>query len=298
MITLPVTDYAHFNFAESLQFLNRSPRECLHYVRNDSVYKLLAPGGHPVLLRISEAPGSEALVADILHGETDANGEAYIKTYINRWLHLDGSLQPFYRFAAGDALLGPLVQAFSGLRLVGIPDLFEAITWTITGQQINLAFAYTMKQRLVQAFGHAVAWEGSTYYLYPHPAVIAVLRPEHLMPMQFSRTKAEGIIRIAQLMAGGHLSEDMLMKLPYEQARDTLVAIKGIGPWSANYVLMKFAQHPQALPLEDAGLHNALRHRLGLPAKPGIQEVKNITQHWQNHAAYATFYCWRSLYAK
>jgi DNA-3-methyladenine glycosylase II len=297
-ITLPVNDYEHFSFAESLQFLNRSPRECLHQVRNGAVYKLLAPEGAPVLLRISEDPDQQALVAEVLNGETDGNGEAYIKNYLNRWLHLGGSMAPFYGFAAADALLGPLVNEFSGLRLVGIPDLFECITWTITGQQINLAFAYTMKQRLVQAFGHAVEWEGGTYHLYPHPAVIAVLQPEHLMPMQFSRTKAEGIIRVAQLMATGRLSEEMIMKMPYEQAREALVSIKGIGPWSANYVLMKFAQHPQALPLEDAGLHNALRRRLGLPAKPAMNEVKELTAHWQNHAAYATFYCWRSLYAR
>lgn len=298
MITLPITDYEHFNFAECLLFLNRSPRECLHQVHEGAVYKLLAPGGNPVLLRIREDVPQQALVAEILQGGTDANGEAYIKDFVNKWLHLDGNMHSFYAFAAKDPLLGPLAKAYNGLRLIGIPDLFEAITWTITGQQINLAFAYTMKQRLVQAFGHVVEWEGGSYYLYPHPAVIAVLQPEDLMPMQFSCTKAEGIIRVARLMAGGQLGENMLQQMPYEQARDTLVAIKGIGPWSANYVLMKFAQHPQALPLEDAGLHNALRHRLQLPAKPGINDVKTFTQHWQNHAAYATFYCWRSLYTK
>lgn len=66
---------------------------------------------------------------------------------------------------------------------------------------------------------------------------------------------------------------------------------------SKDGLLMKFAQHPQALPLEDAGLHNALKTRLDLPAKPTLAEVKTITQHWQQHAAYATFYCWRALTA-
>ncbi len=298
MIQIPVNEYHHFNFAESLQFLNRSPRECLHQVRDGAVYKLLAPEGVPVLLRIRENAPRQALTAEVLEGAPGTNGEAYIKSYLDRWLHLNGSLQAFYEFAAPDPLLGPLVKAFNGLRLVGIPDLFECITWTITGQQINLAFAYTMKQRLVQAFGHTVEWEGGIYYLYPHPAVIAVLRPEDLMPMQFSRTKAEGIIRVARLMAEGRLHENMLMRMSYEEARDALVSIKGIGPWSANYVLMKFAQHPQALPLEDAGLHNAIRYRMGLASKPGIPDVKKYTEHWKNHAAYATFYCWRSLYEK
>lgn len=293
MIVIPIADYQHFNFAECLLFLNRSPRECLHQVRDNSVYKLLAPEGIPVLIKISEDAEQQSLIAEVLHGEAN---ETYIRDFLNKWMHLDGVMDDFYSFAAKDDLLGPLIKSFKGLRLIGIPDLFEAITWTITGQQINLSFAYTLKQRLVQAFGYVLEEEGISYYLYPHPAVIATLQPEDLTVMQFSRTKAEGIIRVAKLMAGGELTEEKLKQMPYEQARETLVAIKGIGNWSANYVLMKFAQHPQALPLEDAGLHNALRNQLGLAAKPALNEVKELTSHWKNHAAYATFYCWRSLY--
>ncbi|SIN93062.1 DNA-3-methyladenine glycosylase family protein [Chitinophaga niabensis] len=292
MIVIPITDYPHFSFAECLLFLNRSPRECLHHVKEQSIYKLLAPEGIPVLLKISEDPAQQALVAEVLQGEVNESGTVYIRDFLNKWMHLDGSMEGFYAFAAKDPLLAPLVRSFNGLRLIGIPDLFEAITWTITGQQINLSFAYTLKQRLVQTFGYAL----EDHYLYPHPAVIASLQPEDLTVMQFSRTKAEGIIRVAKLMAAGELTEEVLQQMPYEQARETLVAIKGIGNWSANYVLMKFAQHPQALPLEDAGLHNALRNQLNLAAKPALSEVKAFTQHWQNHAAYATFYCWRSLY--
>ena len=297
MIRIPITDHTRFSFAESLLFLNRSDRERLHSVRDAAVYKLFAPGGNPVLVSIREDAGEPALLAEVLYGETDAAGEEHIRNFITKWLHLDGDMRPFYDFASKDALLGPLVRDFHGLRLVGIPDLFEAITWTITGQQINLTFAYTLKQRLVQAFGYVLEEGGHTYHLYPHPAVIAAVQPETLTAMQFSRSKAEALIRVAKLMASGELSETKIAAQSFEEARSTLTAIKGIGPWSANYVLMKFAQHPQALPLEDAGLHNALKARLHLAAKPTLTEVKTITQHWQQHAAYATFYCWRALTA-
>ncbi|MBO9151579.1 DNA-3-methyladenine glycosylase family protein [Chitinophaga sp. GCM10012297] len=295
MIILPITDPSHFSFAECLLFLNRSDRECLHAVRNSAVYKLFAPEGSPVLVRIREEAGKPFLVADILHGRLSAEGEKNIRNFITRWLHLDGDMGPFYDFSAKDALLGPLVRDYNGLRLIGIPDLFEAVTWTITGQQINLGFAYTLKQRLIQAFGYVLEEGGHTYHLYPHPAVIAVLQPEALTVMQFSRSKAEALIRVAKLMAAGELNEEKIAAQSFEEAKNTLTAIKGIGPWSANYVLMKFAQHPQALPLEDAGLHNALKARLNMPAKPTLAEVKQITRHWQQHAAYATFYCWRAL---
>ena len=194
MINLPITDHEHFNFAECLLFLNRSARECLHTVRDGAVYKLLAPEGSPVLVRIREEAGNPALAADVLYGEITPAGERYIRDFINKWLHLDGDMTPFYTFSRQDALLGPLTHDYKGLRLIGIPDLFEAITWTITGQQINLAFAYTLKQRLVQAFGYVLEEGGHAYHLYPHPAVIASIQPEELTAMQFSKTKAEGIV--------------------------------------------------------------------------------------------------------
>lgn len=292
MILVPIADHTHFSFEECLLFLNRSPRECMHQVRDRSVYKLLANEGSPVLIKIDEDAAQQALTVEVLYGEANPDN---IKSLLNKWLHLDVNMQDFYSFAANDALLGPLTKTFNGLRIVGIPDLFEAITWTITGQQINLSFAYTLKQRLIKAFGYVLEEGGHTYYLYPHPAVIAALQPEDLTVMQFSRSKAECLIRVAKLMAAGELTEEIIKKMSFEDAKETLVAIKGIGNWSANYVLMKFAQHPQALPLEDAGLHNALRQQLSLAAKPALNEVKELTAHWQNHAAYATFYCWRAL---
>jgi DNA-3-methyladenine glycosylase II len=97
-------------------------------------------------------------------------------------------------------------------------------------------------------------------------------------------------------MTDGHLTAEQLENMNYQQAREHLISFRGIGNWSANYVLMKYHRHHQALPLEDAGLHNALKYQLQLTTKPSLADVKTYTQHWGEHAAYATFYLWRSLY--
>ena len=222
--------------------------------------------------------------------------EEYIRRYISHWLHLNADLRSFYDFAAKDTVLASLVERYKGLRLIGIPDLFEALTWSITGQQITLAFAYTLRRRFIQAFGHHAIIDGKDHYVYPHPSVIAALEPASLIEMQFSRSKADYIIRLAQSMTDGHLTAAQLENMDYQQAREHLISFRGIGNWSANYVLMKHHRHHQALPLEDAGLHNALKYQLQLTSKPSIADVKAYTQHWKEHAAYATFYLWRSLY--
>lgn len=295
-INIPVTDHANFSFAECLVFLGRSEKECLHYVQNGVIQKMIVTEGTPVLVEIRDNPAERSLTATVVYPEQANVDEAYIRSYITHWLHLDGNMKSFYGFAAKDAVLSPLVKRYRGLRLIGIPDLFEALTWSITGQQITLAFAYTLRQRFIQAFGHHTVVAGKDHFVYPHPAVVAALEPASLISMQFSRSKADYIIRLAQSMADGCLSVEKLQAMDYVQAREHLVSFRGIGNWSANYVLMKYNRYLQALPLEDAGLHNALKQQLQLAAKPSVTEVKEYTRHWEQHAAYATFYLWRSLY--
>ena len=295
-INIPVTDHANFSFAECLVFLGRSEKECLHYVQNGVIQKMIVTEGSPVLVEIRDNPAGKSLTATVVYPGQASVDEVYIRSYITHWLHLDGNMKSFYGFAAKDAVLAPLVKRYRGLRLIGIPDLFEALTWSITGQQITLAFAYTLRQRFIQAFGYHTVVGGKDHFVYPHPAVVAALEPASLISMQFSRSKADYIIRLAQSMADGCLSVEKLQAMDYVQAREHLVSFRGIGNWSANYVLMKYNRYLQALPLEDAGLHNALKQQLQLVAKPSVTEVKEYTRHWEQHAAYATFYLWRSLY--
>lgn len=295
LIHIPVTDHDNFSFAECLVFLSRSEKECLHYVQDNAVQKMVISNGHPVLLEISDDPAAKGLRAKVLDGPDEGIDEAHIIRYISHWLHLEADLRPFYKFARKDGVLKPLAARYKGLRLIGIPDLFEALTWSITGQQITLGFAYTLRQRFIQAFGHHAVIDGKDYYVYPHPAVVASLEPASLIAMQFSRSKADYIIGLAKAMTAGLLTDKQLWEMDYQQARAHLISFRGIGNWSANYVLMKYHRHHEALPLEDAGLHNALKQQLQLTTKPSLADVKEYTGHWREYAAYATFYLWRSL---
>lgn len=295
-INIPVTDHENFSFTECLVFLGRSEKECLHYVKDRVIQKMIVTNDTPVLVEIRDNAADRSLIAKVVFPVDAVVDSAYISSYITHWLHLDADMKGFYDFAAQDTVLAPLAKHYKGLRLIGIPDLFEALTWSITGQQITLAFAYTLRQRFIQAFGHHTVVDGKDHFIYPHPAVIAALEPASLIAMQFSRSKADYIIKLAGSMTEGCLSAGKLKTMDYTTAREHLISFRGIGNWSANYVLMKYNRYQQALPLEDAGLHNALKQQMQLPVKPGLTDVKAYTQHWQQHAAYATFYLWRSLY--
>lgn len=115
--------------------------------------------------------------------------------------------------------------------------------------------------------------------------------------MQFTTRKAEYIIEIAAEMAKGTLNKQQLIRdFPEGEIEKTLLALRGIGPWSANYVMMKCFHMITAFPLADVGLHNALKKQLGLNRKPTLMELELLAETWSGWQAYATFYLWRTLY--
>ena len=113
--------------------------------------------------------------------------------------------------------------------------------------------------------------------------------------MKFSSQKVKYIRIVSQLFTEKKISKEQLLYMDYQKAKQTLMQIKGIGEWSANYVLMRCLGFKQALPLADVGLQNALKNQLNLANKPGKEELLLITENWKSFESYATFYLWQSL---
>ena len=282
-----------YNHELTLQFLTRSPRENLHRIENNSVFKLLSVEGIPVLFKINHQ--DQLLHVDFLNIEPTAFQKEYVKQYIIEWFDLSADLKKFYAFARKDDLLKGLVKKFYGYRIIGQPDLFESMVWAVLGQQINLGFAYTLKQRFVEQFGEKLIVDNQVYYLFPKPNIVEKLTDNDLLPLQFSRQKSKYTIGIAGEFADGNLSKEKLMVLPIQELKDRLMKVKGIGNWTANYAIMKTFRYADAFPLEDAGLHNAIKNQLNLKTKPSIDRVKKIFKKYKGWEAYATLYLWKSL---
>ncbi|MDQ1143671.1 DNA-3-methyladenine glycosylase II [Bacillus sp. SORGH_AS 510] len=284
-----------YHFEECLIFLGRSDQELLHKIRDGYVYKLLKVDQEPFLIKIGYK--NEAIQVEFPLGEPSANAQKMAMKYVVEWFDLNRDLMGFYQMAQTDEILNPIVRKYRGLRIIGIPDLFEALTWAIIGQQINLTFAYTLKKRFVERFGESLTFEGETYWLFPPASQIAEIDIEALRKLQFTARKAEYVIGVAQAMAKGELSKEILLqKQDDQQIHNDLTKLRGIGAWSADYVMMKCLQKSTAFPIADVGLHNAIRVQLGLDKKPTIQEIEEMSSGWTGWEAYAVFYLWRSLY--
>jgi len=284
----------HYSYGETLAFLNRSPAECLHAVENNRIYKLLDGGHGPYLIEVSASSGSLLAIRFVnRQPRAMAEVEAAVR-YVREWLDLDTDLSPFYHSAQGDPLLSELIREFAGLRIIGLPDLFEAMCWAVMGQQVNVAFAYAIKKQFVEAFGTYEEWNGRCLWLFPKPDVIAQLSVDSLKAVQLTSRKAECVIDIAQRAANGTLSKERLLSPANEQEiEQRLVNIRGVGPWTAHYVMMRCLRIPTALPAGDVALQNALKLLLRCPNKPTPDEVRHLFKAWSGFEAYTVFYLWK-----
>lgn len=298
--TIHLTTPEDFDFNQCLTYMGRSDIECLHRVIDKALYKVLDYNDFLYMIKVCEAnrdQNDNTLFIELLNDTlTEALAE-YLSKYIWDMLDLGIDLTGFYEAAKSDKILNELVNRYKGLRIVKILDLYESLCWAIIGQQINLKFAYTLKQRVCATYGKAYEYEERLYYTFPEPDKLATLEVEDLRALQFTGRKSEYLIGISKLFVEGAISKEKLLALDdFESIQKLLMDIRGIGHWTADYAILKCLNHNEAFPIADIGIHNGLKVLLGRDKKPSKEEIFEMAKAWSGWEAYATFFIWRSLY--
>jgi DNA-3-methyladenine glycosylase II len=152
-------------------------------------------------------------------------------------------------------VLAPLVKRLRGLRPPLAPDPWETLVTSITAQQVSLQAAFAIRNRFIRAFGEPFAHA----YAFPARERLASVAMEALTPLGFSRRKAEYVVGLAR----SELDLDGLATLPDEEVKARLVALPGIGEWTADWFLARHLARPDAWPAGDLGLRKAVLHFYG-----------------------------------
>jgi len=187
-----------------------------------------------------------------------------------------------------------LVEGREGTRIPQSPTPFDGLVWSILGQQINLTFASTLRRRLIELAGRPLA---NGMYAPPTAETVAPLNFSDLMERQFSFRKAEYLVGAAQAVVQGSLNLEELAEGPVAKMEKALLAIKGIGPWSANYLMMRALGAPDCLPLGDTGLTSALAKFFDVP-RPGPTETVTLMEPFRPYRSLATYHLWQSLHVE
>lgn len=228
--------------------------------------------------------GDTALVVEVEHAAPvvtltlvppSAESLGAIVELARRALDLDVDPTQVARDLAGDPALRPLVERRPGLRVPGAWDGFELAVRAVLGQQVSVRGATTLAGRLVARFGEPlpVSEEGLTHTFPP---------PEQLLDTDVAAigipgARAETIRRLAGAVSAGALT--LSPSAPFDETRAALLALPGIGPWTAEYVALRVLRDPDAYPAGDLGLRRAGATALRAEA-------------WRPWRAYAAVHLW------
>lgn len=291
---ISIAVHQHFNWKECLWYLDRGFDDCIYKVYADRVRRAFDVDGVKMLVEILYENSS--LHIKWLFGDPAEIHIDYVRKFVSEWFDLDTDLNPFYERLLANSSLAYMQKDYFGLRFIGMPDLFESLCWCIIGQQINLNFAYKIKRRFVETYGDFIEYEKERYWIFPESEKISNLMISALRALQFSNKKAEYLITVAGCLVDKTLSKELLLKMPDLPSREQmLTSIRGIGRWTANYVLMKNLREPSCIPHGDAGLLNALINHGVIKSKADRQSIDKFFNSFSGWESYLTFYLWRSL---
>jgi 3-methyladenine DNA glycosylase/8-oxoguanine DNA glycosylase len=278
-----------FDFAWARDFLAARAASSVEKVTGDGYTRAVRIAGQATLLtlRYDEEAGAFELRTD------PAAPPAEARRLVARMFDLDADLGAFQAQAGADPLLGPIVAARPNLRLQQFPELFEGVVRAIVGQQVSVAGARTVVDRLARDLGEPLP-AAPDYRGFPTPEAFLAAGPARVAAAGLTRAKTAALLGSAAAVLDGRLDAERLRALPAEEAQAALVALPGIGPWTASYLRMRALGDRDAFPASDLGVLKALRILLSDP-KLSAQDAERLAEHWRPWRAYTTLHLWQSL---
>jgi AraC family transcriptional regulator of adaptative response / DNA-3-methyladenine glycosylase II len=230
-------------------------------------------------------PGEDALALEVSHPHAARLQE--ISARVRRMFDLDADIRAINAHLRSDAHLRALIRRHPGQRLPGGWDGFEIAVRAVLGQQISVAAARTLAQRLVQRFGIEAAVDGAaSVRLFPAAAILA---EADLGAIGLTRQRAATLRAIARAVCDGSVSFRPEQTL--EQFVTSWTQLPGIGAWTAHYIAMRALSDPDAFPAADLGLRKALA---GGGPMLSTRALENMSEAWRPWRAYAVMHIWRS----
>jgi DNA-3-methyladenine glycosylase II len=250
--------------------------------------------GHALCLAtVSSMSGTQSSLLRIdLQGESlSKNVSAEVLRQVSIILGIEQDLAPFYKTASQDTRLAPLVNGLRGLHVPQAPTVFEALVLAILGQQISSGAARALRTSLIRAFGKKSVVESVAYYAFPRAETLSAAGMKRLRSTGLSLRKAEYVLNIARRVARGDLDLEGLRKIPDEEVVRALSEIRGVGKWTANWILIRGLGRADGFPDTDL----ALLRVLGKLLNRDIPDALEYAARWSPFRSYVTTYLFAAV---
>lgn len=279
-------------FEELAGFFGRDAEGRTERVRGSTLSKALVLGGEPVRVELTLEPEHQRARVLVHADRLRAPLLRAVHARCVRWLGLASDGEAFVRRMRRTRATAALVHGREGLRIPLATDLFEGLVWVVVGAQVHVNFAATCRAALIELSGTPV---GDGFLAHPTPEAVARLDYSDLTRRQFSRRKAEYLIDAARLLAAGELDLEGLRSEPVPFVAARLGKVRGLGPWSVQYLCLRAFGFEDCAPIGDVVLHEALRRFAGLAERPDARAAAALMESFAPHRSLATYHLWKSL---
>ena len=313
----------HYRWQEFIAFHSRDVSQSAERLDASAqqLLKALHWRGNPALLVLNWLPGEIRAQLHLSQPPLEEQAELLdLQAMVQRMLGLAYPPSALEQAYGKHKELGPLLARQRGLHVPAAPTPFEALSWAIMGQQISVAVAVALRRKLIALAGVPLSAgiekavpQAQAMRAYPEAVQVAALSVESLRAASFSQAKAATLLAVAQAVQSGNLPLDgwaqqsaqgLWNGVAVQQIEQQLLAIKGIGPWTLNYCLLRGYGWP------DGSLHGdvAVRRAIGLlqqkatpdaqkpdAAKPDALQARIWLDQFQPWRALVAAHLWASL---
>jgi AraC family transcriptional regulator, regulatory protein of adaptative response / DNA-3-methyladenine glycosylase II len=286
----------NFDFGWVLGFLAARTVTALESIAEGAYRRSVRLEGKPVTfvltdVRAEAGNGSRRVERWLTATARPSLASEVLDAAVRRMLDLDADLAGFHRLAGRDPILARIVRRRSGIRLPQLLDPFEGLVRAILGQQVSVAGASTLTDRLVRLFARPVRGaRGTGFFAFPTAGDVAEAGADRLRALGLTRARAATLAGVATRIADGGLDLEALRQAPAAEAQAALEDLPGIGPWTASYVRMRALGDRDAFPSADLGVIKALE-----AAGVARRSIVDVAERWRPWRGYATLHLWASL---
>jgi DNA-3-methyladenine glycosylase II len=272
--------------------LRRRPDNIVDRWDGGTYRRALVLHDRPVEVAVTQTSPLDAPTLEVvITGARLARGlHAPVTAALERLLGIRVDLAAFYRLAAHDPTLAPLVQRFRGVKPPRFPTLFEVLVNAIACQQVTLTLGIRLLNRLAETCGPTVPAPGMPAHAFPRPEDLAVVAPETLRRLGVSRQKARALIELAAAIAARRLDLDSLVGADDDATVAQLCQLRGVGRWTAEYVLLRGLGRLCIFPGDDVGARANLERWLRLAEPLDYEGVRSTLAKWYPYGGLIYFH--------
>lgn len=271
-----------FRWEEMLAFYAPRAIAGVEAVQEGTWRRAVRVGKATGIVEVKDDTAAAVLRTRVWLSDSEADVLDRVRQRLARIFDLDTETEQIDALLATDPLLAGDVAARPGVRIPGSWDAFETAVRAVVGQQISVAGARTIVGRIAATWGTTVseaaeAPEANVTTIFPDPAALAEAGLEQVGVI---RTRAQTIRTIAAMLCD---EPDLLSaQHPTDEVVARLLAIRGIGPWTANYIALRALGDPDAFPVADLGLQRAL----------DVEDLAATAERWRPWRGYVAIRLW------